>query len=180
MQAAPSRFPVNLQVSYVAYAHSVYDILHRIMCVVCVTINITMSLLRVLLQAKEPLFDESLRQLEAASHKQGVDISLTADIHKSSSRAMRQLGLDPADTTGAELYSALVGQAKVHDQHLAKCIGILPSTTAQGALELIKDAVAAVPLPRDVWVLKKERRQRHAAPYAAAACYEVAWLSVGR
>ena len=72
--------------------------------------------LQQLLQAKEPLFSTAMRSLEVASGKAGVDVRLIADVMSQAHRVMRQIGLDPKDTTQAELYSAL--RARVDDDTL--------------------------------------------------------------
>jgi hypothetical protein len=114
-----------------------------------------MSFLRDLLDAREPLFTESLRQLEAASHSTGADAKLAADIHTAAARAMRQLGLDERDTTGPELYHALIAKIKDHDAHLARSIGGANTMKVSELLPLMKAAAEKVKTPRDAWVLKK-------------------------
>lgn len=71
-----------------------------------------------LLEAKEPLFSTTLRQLETMTGHQGVDVSYIADITARAHDVMRRLGLDPADTTPIELYKALGAHA--HDKALFK------------------------------------------------------------
>jgi len=114
-----------------------------------------MSFLRDLLNAQEPLFDESLKQLEAASHNPGADAQLAGEIHVRAAKAMRALGLDEADTTGPELYHALMAQVKKHDEHLAKSIGGNYDMNVTQLLPLMRDAAAKVKVPREAWVLKK-------------------------
>lgn len=114
-----------------------------------------MSFLRDLLNAKEPLFGQSLQQLEAVSHKPGVDAKLAGEIHERAAKAMRELGLDERDTTGPELYHALMAQVKKHDEHLAKSIGGNYNMNVTELLPLMRDAAAKVKVPRDAWVLKK-------------------------
>lgn len=114
-----------------------------------------MSFLRDLLHAEEPLFDESLKQLETASHKQGVDAALAGEIQQRAAKAIRDLGLDQHDTTGPELYQALIAKVKAHDAHLAKSIGGSPALTVSELLPLMKTAAEKVKTPRDAWVLKK-------------------------
>lgn len=50
----------------------------------------------------------ALQELRAMT-RDGVDVELIADILSRAHRAMRQLGLDPSDTTAEELYTALLG-----------------------------------------------------------------------
>ena len=126
-----------------------------------------MSFLRDLLDAKEPLFDESLKQLEAASHKQGVDAALAGEIHQKAALAMKRLKLDPKDTTGRELYHALNALVKKDDEHLAKSIGGSYNMSVTDLLPLMKAAADKVKTPRDCWVLKKsvaKEMLRHMPP----------------
>ena len=68
--------------------------------------------LQTLLDAKEPLFSVGLRQLEKATGHSGVDTRIIADITHTAHDVMRQLGLEPANTTGKELYQSLRACAK--------------------------------------------------------------------
>ena len=63
--------------------------------------------LRDLLDAEEPLFSESLRQLEQASGRQAADTKLIGDITTMAHENLRQMGLNPATSTGEEVYHAL-------------------------------------------------------------------------
>lgn len=114
-----------------------------------------MSFLRDLLDAKEPLFSESLKQLEEVSHRPGADAKLAGDIHERAVRAMKALGLDEKDTTGPELYHALLARIKKHDEHLAKSIGGSDGMKVTELLPLMKAAAEKVKVPREAWVLKK-------------------------
>lgn len=113
------------------------------------------NLLRDLLDAKEPLFSLSLRQLEEATGKKGIDTKLIGDIIEKTHEATRKLGLDHGDTTGRELYHALLAKIKQHDEHLAKSIGGENADDVQQLLPLIKKAVETAKIPKDCWVLKK-------------------------
>lgn len=72
--------------------------------------------LSILLNAKEPLFTTSLRQLEALAGHKAVDVAYVADVMARAHKVMRKIGLDPADTTEKELYAAL--NAHVDDRQL--------------------------------------------------------------
>lgn len=74
--------------------------------------------LRDLLNATEPMFTTTLRQLEQRSGGQGIDVAYIANIIERAHQVMRQLGLDPADTTAIELYKAL--NVHVEDRELLK------------------------------------------------------------
>jgi ribokinase len=70
--------------------------------------------LQKLLNAPEPLFTVGLHQLEKATGHSGVDTRLIADITHKAHDIMRQLNLNPADTTAHELYQALNAGLRQH------------------------------------------------------------------
>ncbi|CAN5447121.1 hypothetical protein BH10PAT3_BH10PAT3_5720 [soil metagenome] len=108
-----------------------------------------------LLGAVEPLFTLSVKQLESASGQQGADVRLIAEIIGQVQLKTKELGLDPQDTTGEELYHALTNLVKVHDEHLARQIGGSDPSDVQAMLPLIKEAVEKYDMPRTSWVLKR-------------------------
>lgn len=61
-----------------------------------------------LLGASEPQFTMALRKLEKASGHSGIDVALIGEILKTAHEIMRQLKLDPADTTAYELHHTLL------------------------------------------------------------------------
>jgi hypothetical protein len=70
------------------------------------------SFLQRLLQIDEPMFSVGMNQLEKSTGSRGIDTRLIADIVHKAHSIMRRLGLDPADTTGKELYRALLSTVK--------------------------------------------------------------------
>lgn len=96
----------------------------------------------------------ALQQLEQVSGNTSVDVRLTAEIVGKVHMKVRALGLDPTDTTGPELYSALVNLLKQHDEFLAKRIGIEDPHDADEVLRRIAEAIPALNVPRKAWVLK--------------------------
>ena len=76
-----------------------------------------------LLGAKEPEFRLGLRQLERAGGGPSADIRLSAELHQEVQAAIRDLGLDPHDTTGPELYNALMERAKQDDGVVRDVLG---------------------------------------------------------
>lgn len=63
--------------------------------------------LKDLLANDHPLFLMNIARLERAAGNAGIDVGLIGEITDSANGIMRRLGLDPADTTGRELYMAL-------------------------------------------------------------------------
>lgn len=113
-----------------------------------------------LLGATEPMFSIALRQLEQASGSQSTDIRLTSEIIGKAYLKKRELGLDPVDTTGEELYYALLALVKKHDEFLAKKLGGDDPSDVHDLLPKIKLLVEKLDLPKKVWVLKKSVARR--------------------
>jgi hypothetical protein len=75
-----------------------------------------------MLGATEPGFHRILQRLEAASGHNSVDIRVSTEIEQATKRKIKELGLDPQDTTGDELYAALQQRVKRDDEHLAAAL----------------------------------------------------------
>ena len=63
--------------------------------------------LKELLANDHPLFLMNIARLEQATGSSGVDVRLIGEIVDKGNRTLRDIGLDPTDTTGLELYQAL-------------------------------------------------------------------------
>lgn len=63
--------------------------------------------LKDLLASDHPLFLMNIARLERAAGNAGIDVQLIGEITDSANRIMRELGLDPSDSTGVEIYKAL-------------------------------------------------------------------------
>jgi ribokinase len=63
--------------------------------------------LAALLTSDHPLLVKTISDFERASGSSGIDTRLIADITETAHTIMRDLGVDPADTSGEELYHAL-------------------------------------------------------------------------
>lgn len=122
----------------------------------CLWYNSPMSILRDLLDAEEPLFSLSLRQLEQASHHAGVDVALVGEIAATMSRRLRDIQLDPNDTSGPELYNALINKIAADNQRVATKIGGKNPDNVTEMVPLMVKAVRTMDIPRDCWVLKRE------------------------
>jgi hypothetical protein len=118
------------------------------------------SLLSQLLAADEPLFSLAIKDLESASGKSGMDVRLISEIIEKTHQTARLLDLDASDTTGEELYRALLNKIKLHDQHLVKLIGGSEPEDVQSLLPLIKKAAESAKIPRSAWVLKRSVAKR--------------------
>jgi len=116
-----------------------------------------MTMTRVLCElfgAFEPLaFRRGLERLEAASGHESTDIRLTTEVERGVRQKLRELGLDPSDTTGEELYSALEEQVKRDDDRLAATL-IRKYGSADALPTRISKAIADLPVPQSCFALK--------------------------
>lgn len=68
-------------------------------------------------------------ELERASGQPAADIRLSAEIMQKLRAKIDQLGLDPEDTTGPELYSALQGRLKLDESRVRAALGLSDDAT---------------------------------------------------
>lgn len=118
------------------------------------------KMLSELLGAKEPLFSLALKQLEEASGRTSADVRLTAEIIGRAQMGTKALGMDPRDTTGKELYHALLSLIEKHDHFLAKKIGARDPHDVQDIIPRIKKAAEKIDTPKSCWVLKHSVAKR--------------------
>jgi hypothetical protein len=115
-----------------------------------------MSTIGRFLQAKEPLFDHALDQLEHLTKRKNVDVKLAAEITERAADRMKQLGV-AHNASGAELYQALVAKVKEHDDHIAAAIGGHDPSDLAEMIPLIVRAAENAPLPKDGWFLREDQ-----------------------
>jgi hypothetical protein len=115
-----------------------------------------MSRLSLFLQAKEPLFDTALHQLEERSGKKGIDVAVTAEIATKAAVFARKLGLEPS-CSGPELYAALTTLVKQQDAHLALSLGSKDPTAVATIIPLVVRRIDQIHMPRQCFALKYER-----------------------
>lgn len=114
-----------------------------------------------LLGAKEPAFRLGLHKLEQASGGTSADIRLSNEITQAAKAKLRALGLDPNDTTGQELYGALMQRVREDDKRLMTLLG---SDTADGDVQskdnetiiaYIRRLLVSIDMPKQAFVLKQ-------------------------
>lgn len=113
------------------------------------------KVLRDLLDAEEPIFSLSLRQLEKASGGHGTDARLIGEIAEKMRLATEHIGLDPADTTDKELYAAMLAQIERDNLRVTKLIGGVDPDDVKANVPLIVKAVEDMDIDRSCWVLKR-------------------------
>ncbi len=113
------------------------------------------SFLRDLLDAKEPLFTQSVRDLERITGRRGIDIKLIGEIHEKVHSATRGLGLDSNDTADKELYYALIQKVREHNEHLALSLGTTNEAPVSHIVPRLVEAANQAKVPKKAWLLKK-------------------------
>ncbi len=112
-----------------------------------------------LLDAEEPIFTQAIHQLEEVSGRAGADVKLIGDITAMAHENMRELGLNPASSTGEEVYNALLGRVEQDIKRLVRIIGAdaARSEEVQYLVPFMIEAANKVKFNRRVFVLKREK-----------------------
>lgn len=111
-----------------------------------------------LLGAKEPGFRLGLRQLEQAGGAPNEDIRLSAEISQAVHRALNELGLDAHDTTGPELYNALLERVKQDDVVMRELLGLRPGDDDVSLR--VQRLLTKLEAPKKVFALKSSVAKR--------------------
>jgi len=106
------------------------------------------------LGALEPTFSQGIQQLEQAAGRPGTDIRLTADIMRRTRDKIAELGLDPNDTTGQELYSALQERLKRDEQTVRSTLGIAADAEPGDVISRIQQFLEKHDAPKACFALK--------------------------
>ena len=118
------------------------------------------KILRDLLDAEEPIFSLSLRQLEKASGSHGTDARLIGEIAEKMRHATVHIGLDPTDTTDRELYAGMLAQIERDNLRVTEGIGGSDPDDVTANVPLMVKAVESLGLDRSCWVLKRSVAKR--------------------
>lgn len=86
------------------------------------------------LGAPQPLFGQSISELERASGRPCADIRLSSELMQQARAKIAQLQLDPADTTGPELYNALQRRLQQDDVLVREALNIGGDATSADIL----------------------------------------------
>ncbi|MBI2009144.1 hypothetical protein HYS84_01890 [Candidatus Saccharibacteria bacterium] len=83
-----------------------------------------------------------------------ADVRLLAEINQLAQQKMADLGLDPRDTTGRELYHALGARFDRNAKQIDRAIGISPDMSLEQRIDRALQFVRQVHGNDEVWVLK--------------------------
>jgi hypothetical protein len=96
------------------------------------------------LQAKEPFFRAGLRHLESTSGHPNTDIRFSTHVRQATQAKIRELGLDPNDTTPEELYHALQERIKADDARLNRRLRTEAATHVSAEADVVEGMVRAL------------------------------------
>ena len=112
------------------------------------------SSLAKLLNQPERLVTRAVAKLEKLNGSPNEDVRLLAENSQAVRRKLLDLALDPDDTTGEELYQALLAKFSKDGQLLDRALGVEPGATADRRLSQAVKLIAALAQTDDIWVLK--------------------------
>lgn len=91
-----------------------------------------------LLARPEHLVSDAIQRLEELSGFQSIDIHMLAEINSKLRQKTDELGLDPSDTTGPELYYSLLSKYERDDHNLEKILNLDPHNYTYSIIKLAK------------------------------------------
>src|SRR5580765_5932680 len=108
-----------------------------------------------LMGAAEPAFRAQLLRLERAAGAPGADIRLLMEVVNETRSKIRQLGLDPHDTTGPELYEALKTRLLADETRVRASINMRADGTPEAILEAVRSELERLSVPTETFVIKQ-------------------------
>lgn len=117
-------------------------------------------LLSQLLGAREPDFQLHLQHMERSAGHPNVDIYMSAEIERRVQGKVCELGLDPIDTTGPELYHALEQRLLADEHRLRESLGLQDTSPTDKVFSAVHQFVLKTDIPRSCFALKTSAAKR--------------------
>lgn len=117
-------------------------------------------LLSQLLGAREPDFYLRVHRFERSSGHPNADIHLSAALIRRVQSKIREIGLDPQDTTGPELYHVLGQRLQADEQRLREVLGVQAEAASADVLSAAQQFIARIDIPRGCFALKTSATKR--------------------
>lgn len=108
-----------------------------------------------LMGATEPAFRAQVARLEQAAGLPGADIRLMMQIVTQTREKIRELGLDPKDTTGPELFAALQSRLKDDETRVREALGLKPEVSAVETLEAVRGFLEKLDINTSSFIVKQ-------------------------
>lgn len=116
--------------------------------------------LSTLLGAREVSFRLQLQQLERAAGLPSADIRLAAQLMQATRQKIRELGLDPADTTGRELYAALQTKLQRDEVLVRANMNLRADIDPVDMLEHVQRKLNKLDQHSDLYVIKQAKAKQ--------------------
>jgi hypothetical protein len=113
-----------------------------------------------ILGATEPVFGQSIQQLEQASGRPSADIRLSAEVMQKAKQKIASLGLDPEDTTGPELYGALHERLREDEAKVREALNISETSSAAEVTAAVQQFLSKHEAPKNCFALKASAAKR--------------------
>lgn len=108
-----------------------------------------------LLGSTEPAFRQQIQRLEQAAGRPAADIRLATQVVNETRAKIRELGLDPQDTTGKELFQALQVRLREDEARIRDRLGVLAAGSPTEVLEAVRHRLEKSDLHKQVFVVKR-------------------------
>ncbi len=108
----------------------------------------------------EPFYGLALRKLEHSLGKPSNDIRLASETQREARAKIAELGLDPHDTTGVELYHSLLERVRSDDAKLIKTLRTLAASHVSAEGEVVAGMAHALresELPKTSLIIKSSK-----------------------
>jgi hypothetical protein len=108
-----------------------------------------------LMGVAEPAFRQQLLRLEQAAGMPGADIRLMMEIINETKSKVRELGLDPHDTTGPELYRTLQTKLLRDEIQVRAALNMRADGTPLAVLEAVQKRLSTMDLATGTFAVKQ-------------------------
>lgn len=105
--------------------------------------------------AAEPTFRAQLQRLEQAAGLPGADIRLMMQVVNETRTKIRDLGLDPQDTTGPELYRALQSRLRADEGRIRTALGLAEDASASQVIEASRKYLDSLKIHTQSFAIKR-------------------------
>lgn len=106
------------------------------------------------------MFAQSIEQLERASGRPSADIRLSSEMMQQARAKIAQLGLDPKDTTGPELYEALHARLQQDEMRVRAALGITEQATSAETIHRVQQFLDRLDMPKSCFAIKSSVARR--------------------
>jgi hypothetical protein len=113
-----------------------------------------------LLGAAQPRFTMTIRDLERAAGNPSTDIRLSSELNQRVLVKLKELGLDPHDTTERELYRVLHDKLANDETTVRAALAITENASSTAVLQAIEQYIAKLPIEYGSFSLKASVAKR--------------------